>query len=57
MIGLIIVAVIFFWMLFGKSFQLTYKLLLSAFVIASYMYYLHSQGATWEQILEILFTF
>ena len=57
MIGLIILAVVFFWMLLGKGVQLTYKLILVAFVIFSYIYYLHSQGANAEQILEILFTF
>ncbi|MFA5088491.1 MAG: hypothetical protein WC552_05595 [Candidatus Omnitrophota bacterium] len=57
MIGLILLLIIFFWLLLGRQYSLTAKLIISFAILALCLFYLHSKGATTEQILDMLFSF
>lgn len=57
MLGILILIAIYVWFLLGERTGFVAKLMICAAIAYSYVYYLQSQGATRDQILEILLTF
>ncbi|OGX06400.1 MAG: hypothetical protein A2Z88_07005 [Omnitrophica WOR_2 bacterium GWA2_47_8] len=57
MIGIIAVVIAAYILLLGKNRGLFEKIVVSCMIAGSYIYFLHLQGVTPIQIIEILFPF
>lgn len=56
MLGILLLAIFYIWLLIGDSRGLSFKILLSFLMIASYVVFLKNQGANNNEILEIIFS-
>ena len=57
MICVVTLIIILFWILIGKRWHFSTKVMFSMMIFASYIAYLYSNGATSSEIIEVLFPF
>ena len=57
MLGILGLAILYIWLLIGNSRSFIFKAILSALILGSYVFFLQTQGAKRDEILEILFSF
>ncbi|OFZ29220.1 MAG: hypothetical protein A3D92_08155 [Bacteroidetes bacterium RIFCSPHIGHO2_02_FULL_44_7] len=57
MLGIILLAVVSIWIWVGNGRGALFKIILSAVIVGGYVLFLQNQGASQDEILEILFSF
>ena len=57
MLGIILLAIFSMWIWIGRGRSLGFKIILSGLILLSYVVFLQKQGASNEEIMEILLSF